>query len=59
MGMPRSYPIPAFLSLALTGTRVQVVERMGKYLATLEPGLRILIPVLDRIKYVQSLKGTN
>jgi len=57
--MPRSYPIPAFLSLALTGTRVQVVERMGKYLATLEPGLRILIPVLDRIKYVQSLKGTN
>jgi hypothetical protein len=36
---------------------VQVVERMGKYLATLEPGLRILIPVLDKVKYVQSLKG--
>lgn len=35
----------------------QVVERMGKYLATLEPGLRILIPVLDKVKYVQSLKG--
>jgi len=35
----------------------QVVERMGKYLATLEPGLRILIPILDKVKYVQSLKG--
>jgi len=30
---------------------------MGKYLATLEPGLRILIPILDKVRYVQSLKG--
>jgi regulator of protease activity HflC (stomatin/prohibitin superfamily) len=30
---------------------------MGKYLATLEPGLRLLIPVLDKVRYVQSLKG--
>ncbi|XP_066566768.1 stomatin-like protein 2, mitochondrial [Amia ocellicauda] len=33
-----------------------VVERMGKFHRILEPGLNILIPVLDRIRYVQSLK---
>src|SRR4051812_28088205 len=33
-----------------------VVERMGKFHGILDPGLNILIPVLDRIKYVQSLK---
>ena len=33
-----------------------VVERMGKFNRILEPGLAILIPFLDRIAYVQSLK---
>lgn len=33
-----------------------VVERMGKYHRILEPGLNLLIPIIDRIKYVQSLK---
>lgn len=33
-----------------------IVERMGKFNRILEPGLAILIPVLDRIAYVQSLK---
>lgn len=33
-----------------------VVERMGRFHRILEPGLNILIPVLDRIRYVQSLK---
>ena len=33
-----------------------VVERMGKYSRILEPGLNILLPVIDKIKYVQSLK---
>ncbi|KAI5710501.1 hypothetical protein M8J76_007380 [Diaphorina citri] len=33
-----------------------VVERMGKYHRILEPGLNILIPIIDKIKYVQSLK---
>merc|ERR1719419_2146909 len=33
-----------------------VVERMGRYHTILEPGLNFLIPILDRIKYVQSLK---
>ncbi|MEQ2171667.1 hypothetical protein GOODEAATRI_013152 [Goodea atripinnis] len=33
-----------------------VVERMGRYHRILEPGLNFLIPVLDKIRYVQSLK---
>jgi len=33
-----------------------VVERMGRYNSILEPGLNILIPFIDRVKYVQSLK---
>uniref|UniRef100_A0A7E4VJP7 PHB domain-containing protein n=1 Tax=Panagrellus redivivus TaxID=6233 RepID=A0A7E4VJP7_PANRE len=33
-----------------------VIERMGKFHKILEPGFNVLIPVLDRIKYVQSLK---
>lgn len=33
-----------------------VVERMGKFHRILEPGLAILIPFLDRIAYVKSLK---
>ncbi|XP_033952153.1 stomatin-like protein 2, mitochondrial [Pseudochaenichthys georgianus] len=33
-----------------------VVERMGRFHRILEPGLNFLIPVLDRIGYVQNLK---
>jgi len=33
-----------------------VVERMGRFHRILEPGLNILLPVVDKIKYVQSLK---
>ena len=33
-----------------------VVERMGKYYTILDPGLNFLIPIIDRISYVQSLK---
>ena len=33
-----------------------VMERMGRFSAILEPGVNVLIPVLDRISYVQSLK---
>jgi len=33
-----------------------VVERMGRFHRILEPGLNFLIPLLDRIRYVQSLK---
>jgi len=33
-----------------------IVERMGKFNRILQPGLAILIPFLDRIAYVRSLK---
>lgn len=33
-----------------------IVERMGKFHRILEPGLAVLIPFLDRISYVRSLK---
>ncbi|XP_031147963.1 stomatin-like protein 2, mitochondrial [Sander lucioperca] len=33
-----------------------VVERMGRFHRILEPGLNVLIPMLDQIRYVQSLK---
>ncbi|KAL1998678.1 hypothetical protein VTN02DRAFT_5760 [Thermoascus thermophilus] len=33
-----------------------IVERMGKFHRILEPGLAILIPFIDRIAYVKSLK---
>ena len=29
---------------------------MGKYNKILEPGLNVLVPLLDKVKYVQSLK---
>uniref|UniRef100_A0A6G1S7H6 Stomatin-like protein 2 n=1 Tax=Aceria tosichella TaxID=561515 RepID=A0A6G1S7H6_9ACAR len=33
-----------------------VVERMGKFHKILEPGVNVLFPVIDRVRYVQSLK---
>lgn len=33
-----------------------VVERMGKFNKILEPGLNVLFPVIDSVRYVQSLK---
>lgn len=33
-----------------------VVERMGRFNRILEPGINVLVPVIDRISYVQSLK---
>ena len=33
-----------------------MVEHFGRYLRTLQPGLNFLFPVIDNIKYVQSLK---
>jgi hypothetical protein len=33
-----------------------IVERMGKFNRILEPGLAILMPVIDKIAYVKSLK---
>lgn len=33
-----------------------IVERMGKFHRILDPGLNFLIPIIDSVKYVQSLK---
>lgn len=33
-----------------------IVERMGKFYRILDPGLNLLWPIIDRVKYVQSLK---
>lgn len=33
-----------------------IVERMGKFSRILKPGLNVLIPIVDKVKYVQSLK---
>lgn len=33
-----------------------VVERMGKFNKILSPGLNFLIPIIDKVKYLQSLK---
>ncbi|KCV73411.1 cell division cycle 20-like protein 1, cofactor-APC complex [Fonticula alba] len=33
-----------------------VVERFGRFNRILEPGLNFLVPIIDRVKYVQSLK---
>lgn len=33
-----------------------IVERMGKFNRILEPGLAVLMPFIDRIAYVKSLK---
>ncbi|KAK3098914.1 hypothetical protein FSP39_024267 [Pinctada imbricata] len=33
-----------------------IIERFGKYHKELSPGLNIILPIVDRVKYVQSLK---
>jgi len=33
-----------------------IIERMGKYKRILEPGLRFLWPIIDKVAYVQNLK---
>ena len=33
-----------------------IVERMGRFHRALEPGMQVLVPILDQVKYVKSLK---
>jgi len=54
--------IAAAVAFVLEGVRVVpqqsafVVERFGRYYATLEPGLNFIVPVFDRVAYRHSLK---
>lgn len=41
---------------AISYFQAWIVERMGKFHRILEPGLNLLLPIVDRVKYVQSLK---
>jgi regulator of protease activity HflC (stomatin/prohibitin superfamily) len=67
MGEFRPFAVPFFiLALAIVfvieGVRIVpqqhawVVERLGRFHETLEPGLHIIIPVIDRLAYKHSLK---
>ena len=60
-----SLPIIILVALIIIGFKAfkvvpqqeaQIVERLGKYHATLAPGLSILVPFLDRVAYRHSLK---
>jgi regulator of protease activity HflC (stomatin/prohibitin superfamily) len=54
--------IAAAVAFVLEGVRVVpqqsafVVERFGRFYATLEPGLNFIVPVFDRVAYRHSLK---
>jgi len=63
----RSYAVWVFFigvvaAFVIEGVRIVpqqfafVVERLGRYHATLEPGLNLIIPFLDRVAYQHSLK---
>jgi regulator of protease activity HflC (stomatin/prohibitin superfamily) len=51
-----------FVAFVIEGVRIVpqqsawVIERLGKFHGTLEPGLNLIIPFLDRVAYVHSLK---
>ena len=54
--------LAAAVAFVLEGVRVVpqqsafVVERFGRFYATLEPGLNFIVPVFDRVAYRHSLK---
>ncbi|MGE0875176.1 MAG: SPFH domain-containing protein [Burkholderiales bacterium] len=56
------FVIAVAVSFVIEGVRIVpqqsafVVERLGKFHATLEPGLNLIIPFLDRVAYQHSLK---
>ncbi|KAG8525578.1 uncharacterized protein KY384_009222 [Bacidia gigantensis] len=60
-GAPQSYfqrpSLPANTIIRFVPQQTAwIVERMGKFSRILNPGLAILVPIIDRIAYVKSLK---
>lgn len=63
----RGYAVYVFLiavvaAFVIEGVRIvpqqsaAVIERLGRFHAVLEPGLNLIIPFLDRVAYIHSLK---
>ena len=54
--------IAVIVAFVVEGVRIvpqqfaYVIERLGKFHAVLEPGLNIIIPFMDRVAYIHSLK---
>lgn len=49
--------IKLFQSICMVATKkAYIVERLGKYHATLEPGFHALIPFFDKVAYIHDLK---
>ncbi len=54
---PRARPLPAnTIFKFVPQQQAWIVERFGKFNRLLEPGLAILLPLIDQIKYVKTLK---
>ena len=50
-------PTPGHFGFAIVPEKsAYVIERFGRFLTVLSPGLHLLIPLVDRIAYVHSLK---
>ena len=41
----------------ISQSETKVIERLGKYYATLQPGINIIMPFLDHAKEVVAVKG--
>ncbi len=54
--------LAAMVAFIMEGVRIvpqqsaYIIERLGKFHATLDPGLNLIIPFLDRVAYIHSLK---
>ncbi|KAJ3236486.1 hypothetical protein HDU77_011787 [Chytriomyces hyalinus] len=57
-GINRQSPPWNTIVMFVPQASVYIVERFGKFHTQLEPGLAILVPIIDQVKYVQSFKET-
>jgi regulator of protease activity HflC (stomatin/prohibitin superfamily) len=56
------FVVAMFIAIVIEGVRIVpqqnawVVERLGKFSRILEPGLQLIVPIMDRVAYRHSLK---